>query len=84
MKWWVYDVVAIAGHAPSVRDEFTYRYKVNSSLTNAVKAPYPFRASHSARIAEAAGQAQPSSFIAHPAFQILVMCQILSPAKSIT
>jgi hypothetical protein len=31
-----------------------------------------------------ARQPQPSSLIAHPAFQILVMWRILSPAKSMT
>jgi hypothetical protein len=29
-------------------------------------------------------QAHPSTFIAHPAFQIFVMCRILSPLKSMT
>jgi hypothetical protein len=40
-----------------------------------------------ARITAVAGtalQPQPSCFMAHPAFQIFVMCRILSPSKSMT
>jgi hypothetical protein len=52
--------------------------RVRDSLRGA-RSSYPL--SNATRIAR---QPQPSSFMAHPAFQILVMCRILSPAKSMT